>query len=113
MFRVIADRTDAWNLFPKEPIGAVHVRKTETGQFVAFNVLCPHLGCPVDFRPSQGDFYCPCHNSNFSLDGEAKNAIPPRGLDTLDVHPGKLAEGEIWVKFQNFKTGEHTKIPRA
>ena len=110
---VIADRQDAWNLFPKEPIGAVYLRKTDKGEVIAFNVICPHLGCAVDYSNSSKSFKCPCHDSSFTLDGAPSNSIPPRGMDTLEVDPARLKQGEVWVKFENFRTGEAHKVPKV
>ncbi|MFO1021930.1 MAG: Rieske 2Fe-2S domain-containing protein [Planctomycetales bacterium] len=112
-FPVIADRQDAWNLFPKEPIGAVYLRKTDKGEVIAFNVICPHLGCAVDYSNSSKSFKCPCHDSSFTLDGAPSNSIPPRGMDTLEVDPARLKQGEVWVKFENFRTGEAHKVPKV
>ena len=64
-------------------------------------------------------FVCPCHNSSFLLDGKRRLAESgrdnpsPRDLDNLDVDPEKLAQGEVWVRFQNFYTGKHEKVPKA
>ena len=110
--QVRADRVDAWSNSPNEPVGAVFLRRTAQG-VVAFNVTCPHLGCSVDYKPAEKSFACPCHDSNFSVDGERTNKIPPRGLDALEVDPEKLKSGEVWVKFQNFRTGEAHKIPKT
>ena len=30
---------------------------------------CPHLGCAIDYRKNTNDYFCPCHNSTFGLDG--------------------------------------------
>jgi menaquinol-cytochrome c reductase iron-sulfur subunit len=112
-FTLIADRTDAWNTFINEPIGAVYLRKTEQGEIVAFNVACPHLGCSVDYKAAGNHFHCPCHDSSFAISGDPQNKIPPRGLDGLEVDAEKLKQGEVWVKFQNFRAGVEEKIPKA
>ena len=47
-----------------------------------------------------------CHDSLFGLDGGIVGKSPsPRPLDTLEIDAEKLAAGEIWVTFVNFKTG--------
>jgi menaquinol-cytochrome c reductase iron-sulfur subunit len=112
-FTLIADRTDAWNTFANEPIGAVYLRKTDKGEVVAFNVACPHLGCSVDYKAAGNYFHCPCHDSSFDIDGEKKNSIPPRALDSLEIDAEKLKAGEVWVKFQNFRAGVEEKIAKA
>ena len=78
----------------------------------AFSTICPHLGCFVDYRSAEKDFYCPCHNSKFDLSGKALNKTPPRPMDELDIDQDKLrATGEVWVNYVRFKTNTDQKIP--
>ncbi len=107
-FTVRADRVDAWNFYPRQPIGKVWLRRLPGDQLIAFNMICPHLGCDIDFRSAQSDFYCPCHASRFDLDGKRENQIPPRNMDTL---PTRIVNGQIEVKFQNFRGATADKVP--
>lgn len=109
-FPIIARRVDAWNKFPEVPVGAVYLRRTGERQIEALNVVCPHAGCFVDFVPSRECFLCPCHNSTFALDGKINEAKSPspRPLDTLPV---EIRGDEIYVQFQNFRSGVAEKIP--
>lgn len=102
---VVADLQNFWNRFPVTPIGAVYLTKTGD-QVSCFNARCPHLGCTVNYRPSEGIYLCPCHDSSFNADGTRNNDIPPRDLDALDV---QVREGAVWVKFQNYRVGVHDK----
>ena len=104
---VRADIVNVWNKSPNQPIGSIWLRKIE-GQVIAFNTICPHLGCAVDHRPAENDFYCPCHTSAFALSGERKNDIPPRGMDVLDV---EVRDGAVWVKYQEFRGATSEKVP--
>ena len=109
-FSIIADHTDAWSKLPPSPVGAVYLRRV--GQSVeAFNVVCPHAGCFVDFVPDKKSYLCPCHNSTFALDGKIStpSSPSPRAMDklTAEVRNGN----EVWVKFQNFRAGEREQIP--
>lgn len=108
-FTVFANRQDAWNFFPNQPIGSVFLRKVAS-HVIAFNDTCPHLGCKVDHRTTdeKSFFFCPCHTSSFDLDGERLNFIPPRGLDALEVD---IRNGEVWVKYQEFLGGTDAKTP--
>lgn len=110
-FSVLATRVDAWNRTPNVPIGAVYLQRMPDGQVRALNVVCPHAGCFVDYRPVENHYHCPCHNSSFALDGKVLDpkSPSPRQLDELAV---ELRHGsEIWVTFQNFRAGVHEKIP--
>jgi menaquinol-cytochrome c reductase iron-sulfur subunit len=112
-FPVLAMRVDAWNKFSQVPIGAVYLRRTTEGKVQAFNVVCPHAGCFVDYLPDRNSYLCPCHNSTFTVAGSIgdRTSPAPRGLDSLevDVRGGK----EIWVKFRNFQAGRAEKVPVA
>jgi menaquinol-cytochrome c reductase iron-sulfur subunit len=112
-FAIMADRVDAWTKFPNAPVGAIYLRKTGEKTAEAINVVCPHAGCFVDFRTEKKDYYCPCHNSAFGLDGRITDpkSPSPRGLDTLEVEVRN--EKEVWVLFQNFQTGKSDKVPVA
>jgi Rieske Fe-S protein len=118
-FAVIADKRDAWNYMPNQPIGAVYVQRLDGNEVLVFNVTCPHAGCSVSCTGTE--FHCPCHNSAFKLDGsklEMKSGAPnpsPRGLDELLVDPVRLGgeDPEVWVKFENFYTGKHEKKSKS
>ncbi len=122
-FQVIADRTDAWNRFVDEPLGAVYlVRSAEKPEeVVAFNALCPHLGCFVSYQASRDGFFCPCHHSSFQTDGEIIEPSPAeRPLDRLETkietisgeEDSQAAKRRILVKFQNFRAGGTGKVPK-
>lgn len=105
--KMLDDIIDAWNLFPNQEIGSIWIRKVGE-QVIAFNTICPHLGCSIQHRRSAGDFYCPCHLSSFSLDGETQNEIPPRDMDSLDV--AVTDDGSVWVKYENFRGAISEKV---
>ena len=108
-FKIIADRKDAWNTFPKDAIGTVYLTRTSGDEIRAFNVTCPHAGCAVDWRATKQTYHCPCHNSSFQHDGTRDpNSPSARDLDSLEV---KILDGAVWVKYQDFKTGEKEKHP--
>lgn len=116
MLPVVAAKTDAWNYMPNQAIGAVFVERIDEEAVRVFNATCPHAGCSVAFESDA--YYCPCHNSSFALDGQklesqGKENPSPRPLDSLDVDPSMLAQGEVWVKFENYFTGKEEKIPKA
>ena len=110
-FKVYDDRVDAWNKFQNIEIGTVWLRRTPDNQVLAFSSICPHLGCAVDFRQAENDFYCPCHTSSFDLDGEKTNAIPPRGMDRLAVKVDPQADNAVWLKYEEFRGATPNKIP--
>jgi menaquinol-cytochrome c reductase iron-sulfur subunit len=114
-FAVIADRSDAWNFFPNEPVGAVYLRRAGKDKVEALQVVCPHAGCSIMVEAT-GDgkkFFCPCHSANFDLAGKRLDATSPspRDMDSLEIEIRE--NNEVWVKFQNFSTGIANKIAQG
>jgi len=77
---------DAWTTYKDVPVGAVYLTR-KGDEVVAFNLKCPHLGCAIDFRKQSNDYFCPCHNSSFALDGSVttENSPSPRPMDTMET----------------------------
>ena len=111
-FPIISSRVDAWNKSAAAAVGAVYLRREKGKPPQAFNVACPHAGCFVAFIAARISYLCPCHNSVFGLDGLVNDpeSPSPRGLDELEVEVRK--DGEIWVKFQEYRAGVVDKIPK-
>lgn len=115
-FPIVAERTDAWVKYPKEPIGSVWLVRRPEGagpRVVAFSAECPHLGCGVNLSADRRSFACPCHNSAFRLDGTPINEIPPRPLDSLEVALGDGDDPMVSVRFRRFRSQTEEKIPLA
>lgn len=79
---------------------AVYVTKDAQGTLAVLSSICPHMGCTVNWRDGQHDFYCPCHGSIFKADGEHVSGPSPRGMDPL---PNKTEGGKLLVKFEYFR----------
>lgn len=112
-YDILSDRQDAWNSYPNVAVGSIYLRRTEDDRITALNIICPHAGCFVQVDQGQKQFNCPCHHSQFKLDGTKSNADnpSPRGMDPLDV---EIRNGdEIWVHYQSFKTGVAERIPNS
>jgi Rieske Fe-S protein len=119
-------RQDAWTLHPNDVIGRVWVikkrewtgkpdPKANPAELVVFTTICPHLGCSIN-HVAPG-FTCPCHNAKFLLDGvrvEAPgyNNPAPRGMDTLEWLAAEQPD-LLQVKYENFRQGEHHKVPKV
>jgi menaquinol-cytochrome c reductase iron-sulfur subunit len=109
-FTVEADRVDAWATYANTPVGAVYLRRTDSG-VIALNTVCPHAGCFVGVAPDGSRFACPCHKSSFDLDGMINDpgSPSPRDMDSLEV---EVRDGdEVWVRFQHFLPGREEKTP--
>ncbi|MEO8956725.1 MAG: TQO small subunit DoxD [Ktedonobacteraceae bacterium] len=72
--------------------------RLNNGQFVAYDAICTHAGCPVDYDPSSQMLVCPCHGAAFD---PSKNAAVVQGpastpLTSVPVHVDS-ATGSITV----------------
>jgi Rieske Fe-S protein len=70
------------------PDGAERLRQgknLESTDLRAFNAICTHTDCTVEFRPQQGDIFCYCHNGRYNLDGKNVSGPPPRPLEPYKV----------------------------
>ncbi|GAC80750.1 Rieske Fe-S protein [Gordonia malaquae] len=64
-------------------VGDVVVTQASAGTFAAFSTKCPHMGCAVAHKGSTLD--CPCHGSEFTLDGSLVKGPATTGLTAVPV----------------------------
>jgi cytochrome b6-f complex iron-sulfur subunit len=57
----------------------------------ALSLVCPHLGCLVE--PDKAGFTCPCHGSNYAIDGEYRSGPANKSLTTLRLE--ETADGKL------------------
>ncbi len=58
--------------------------RSEEGVYAIY-VVCTHLGCLFQWRPTENRFICPCHGSQFSRTGQYLAGPAPRSLDSFVV----------------------------
>ncbi len=71
-------------------------------------MICPHLGCAIDYAADRDVFQCPCHASEFDRLGRRVVGPAPRDMDELPCRVTAADEsGQRWVEVQYdvFKTG--------
>jgi Rieske Fe-S protein len=105
---IVGDEVDAWSRAPQRKLGSVFIERTSEKELRAFTAVCPHLGCLVDLviddAGKASAYNCPCHDSNFALDGSKSGEGPSlRGLDPLPVE--LTDKGEVAVVFKRFRLG--------
>jgi Rieske Fe-S protein len=74
---------------PGDPTFAGFVTR-DAGQLRVFAITCPHLGCSYAFDQGKQHFVCPCHGSEFGLDGHVIHgpATSPLSHLTWEQGPG-------------------------
>lgn len=72
------------------------VIQPQAGNFLAFDAICPHQGCTVQYFPSQRRFICPCHQSEFDAStGKVLSGPAPNGLTPITVAQG--SDGQLYA----------------
>ena len=61
------------------------VYKDEENKVHAFNAVCPHMGCMVQWNAEEKSFDCPCHGSRFTKMGVVMNGPATVGLEKIEV----------------------------
>jgi thiosulfate dehydrogenase [quinone] large subunit len=72
------------------------VIQPSAGKFVAFDAVCPHAGCTVEYDRSAGLIFCPCHGSQFNAATGAVEVGPAAtGLTPITIARG--SNGQIYA----------------
>jgi Rieske Fe-S protein len=81
--------------FGRKPGILVH---TPDGQIKAFDGLCTHLDCIVQYSQERQQIWCACHNGRYDLNGINVGGPPPRPLDAFKVDIDE--QGDIYVSLE-------------
>jgi len=60
-----------------------------------FSSTCPHLGCKVEWIPSEKKFKCPCHGAIFDEDGKVLSGPSPSSLKKI---PTNVQDDQIMIE---------------
>jgi cytochrome b6-f complex iron-sulfur subunit len=74
--------------------GRFYIVRLQDGGFLAIYHRCTHLGCTVPWDQAAQKFICPCHSSQFDMQGSVENPPAPR---PLDLFPVSIENGEVKV----------------
>ena len=64
------------------------------GEPRAFNAVCTHVSCTVEYRPKEGDIFCNCHNGLYDINGRNVSGPPPRPLEMYKAIKGQGNPGQ-------------------
>jgi len=62
------------------------VIRTAEGNLKAFNAVCTHLECTVQYKPDTSQIWCACHSGLYDLGGNVVSGPPPRSLESFAVN---------------------------
>lgn len=60
--------------------------RTPDGELRAFDAMCTHLDCIVQYRDDISRIWCACHNGHYDLNGVNIQGPPPRPLRQFSVN---------------------------
>ena len=83
---------DGWKIYSEK--GTAWVVKTTEGKIIAFAPVCTHLGCAYHWDTDKSEFLCPCHGSEFGIDGTVRSGPAPRPLDRYEI---KVENARLWL----------------
>ncbi len=66
-------------------------------QFVAYSLICSHLGCTVELD-EEGNFVCPCHGSRYASDGRVLQGPAQKALRQLRVEVEEDGSLKLFTK---------------
>lgn len=73
------------------------VVQPQAGTFLAFDAVCPHAGCTVEWYPAGKFFVCPCHGSEFNgRTGAVETGPATSGLTPIAIAEGP--DGQLYAK---------------
>ena len=53
--------------------------------YIAYNAVCPHLGCVVKWEGRTQNLICPCHGGKFGTDGSVLGGPIPGPLTAVEL----------------------------
>jgi thiosulfate dehydrogenase (quinone) large subunit len=59
--------------------------KLASGKFVAFDAVCTHAGCTVEFDARSGFLFCPCHGATFDPAHKAAVVTGPTNVPLTEL----------------------------
>jgi cytochrome b6-f complex iron-sulfur subunit len=77
-------------VLPEQKVFIVH----GADGFFALSATCTHLGCMTRYEKENDRIFCPCHGSQFGVDGTVTGGPAPRPLPRLDL---ALEDGRLVV----------------
>jgi cytochrome b6-f complex iron-sulfur subunit len=82
-------------LAKNSPVGPVLVVGTSKTAMTAVDPTCTHKGCTVTWQAQTKKFACPCHHSEFGIDGKVQKGP---ATEPLKTYAAKIEGNSVVVK---------------
>lgn len=76
--------------------------------YVALSVICTHSGCGVTYSTGASSYKCPCHGSQFKLDGTVMNGPAAMPLKTYSLC--RRADGALVIDHNAAGGGNTSRV---
>lgn len=70
------------------------VIKKNEHEIIAFDPLCTHIECEYEWKNEKKQFFCPCHDGWFDMEGNVLAGPPPRALYRYET---KVENGTLYI----------------
>jgi cytochrome b6-f complex iron-sulfur subunit len=84
----------AYHLIIEEIDKDLLVVRTSEDTFIAVDIKCTHKGCDVKYEDTRKIFVCPCHDSNFDINGIPKGGPAKK---PLGIYKTSFKDGEVTI----------------
>jgi cytochrome b6-f complex iron-sulfur subunit len=74
------------------PDDKIIIAHTGDATYVACSAICTHRGCLVEYQSESQQFFCPCHQSRFALDGKVLRGPARKPLREYSVAPAVVVK---------------------
>ena len=74
--------------------GVAYALTTDAQNVMVLSNVCTHLSCRVNWRSEQREYFCPCHDGSFNVEGQVIGGPPPRPLDRFQ---SRITNGQIEI----------------
>jgi len=89
-------KVNGWAVLQIKGRPVLFVRDAEDS-IKAFNAECTHKKCTVEYDPESKNIKCPCHGSQFHLNGKVMKEPAKK---PLTVYPATISDGKVIVTIE-------------
>ena len=73
----------------------VYVTKSASGEIYVLSNVCTHLSCRVTWKEDNKEYFCPCHDGIFDIEGEIVSGPPPKPMARYET---KIEDNTLYIK---------------
>lgn len=102
-FSFTITKVNGWERTASSFGGFVIRKSADPKDILILSSRCTHLSCRVNWQEEKKIFVCPCHDANFSAEGQVLGGPPPAPLGRFDYQVA--ADGTLTILPVEVKAG--------